>query len=105
MLDFLLFPCLVLVSKEVSSRHNYLVFESCTIVASSSLLQLWPVDPSFCDSVEHADHVVEYSATYCQEVRRVHAGGARFEDERIPGEIWSRGPFVTTPVEDITSCW
>ena len=94
-----------MVSKEVAARHNNLVFKSCTIVASPSLHQLWPVDPSLGDGVEHTDHVVEYSATNCQEMSRIYAGSARFEDERISGEIWAWGPVVTALVEDITGCW
>ena len=43
------------------------------------------------DSVEHADLVVEYSTTNCQEVGRVDVGGAGFEDESIPGRVRNKG--------------
>ena len=68
-------------------------------------MQVRPVRPSFGDSVEHADLVVEYPAANCQEVRRVDGGGAGFEDESIPGKIWAFDPVVTAHVEDIAGRW
>jgi len=94
-----------LVSKQVATRDNYLFSESRAVVTPSSIVQVRPVSPSFRDSVEHADLVVEYSTTNCQEVRRVDAGGAGFEDESILGKIWAFGPVVTAHVEDIAGRW
>ena len=94
-----------MVSEEVASRDNYLFSESGAVVPPSSVVQVRPVSPSTGDGVEHAHLVVEYSSTHRQEVSRVDAGGAGFEDESILGEIWAFGPVVIAHVEDIAGRW